>query len=209
MRHTFAVSILGLYLGVASGCGAGRPSKYYQLTIPGNAPSITETRPYPVTLLLGPITSSELYRGDRIVYSSDGHAIGTYEYQRWVDLPTQMIQDVLSRKLRTSGRYRAVHPWSSNARGDYRLRGKLYDFKEVSGATLLGRFTIELELRDTKTGATVWTHFYTYDEPASGKEVSAVVEALDRNVQRGASEFMASLDQYFSTHLPANTAPSQ
>jgi len=209
MRHTFAVSILALYLGVASGCGAGRPSKYYQLTIPGNAPSITETRPYPVTLLLGPITSSELYRGDRIVYSSDGHAIGTYEYQRWVDLPTQMIQDVLSRKLRTSGRYRAVHPWSSNARGDYRLRGKLYDFKEVSGATVVGRVTIELELRDTKTGATVWTHFYTHDEPVSGKEVPAVVEALDQNVLRAASEFMAGLDQYFSTHLPANTTASQ
>lgn len=209
MRHTFAVSILALYLGVASGCGAGRPSKYYQLTIPGNAPSITETRPYPVTLLLGPITSSELYRGDRIVYSSDGHAIGTYEYQRWVDLPTQMIQDVLSRKLRTSGRYRAVHPWSSNARGDYRLRGKLYDFKEVSGATVVGRVTIELELRDTKTGATVWTHFYTHDEPVSGKEVPAVVEALDQNVLRAASEFMAGLDRYFSTHLPANTTASQ
>ena len=209
MRHTFAVSILALYLGVASGCGAGRPSKYYQLTIPGNASSIAETHPYPVTLLLGPITSSELYRGDRIVYSSDGRAIGTYEYQRWVDPPTQMIQDVLSRKLRTSGRYRAVYPWSSNARGDYRLRGKLYDFKEVSGATLVGRVTIELELRDSKTGATVWTHFYTYDEPVSGKEVPAVVEALDRNVLRGTSEFMASLDQYFSTHLPANTTASQ
>jgi len=209
MRHTIAVSILALYLGVASGCGASRPSKYYQLTIPGNASSITETRPYPVTLLLGPITSSGLYRGDRIVYTSDGHGIGTYEYQRWVDPPTEMIQDVLSRELRTSGRYRSVSSWSSNARGDYRLRGKLYDFKEVSGATLVCRVTIELELRDTKTGATVWTHFYTHDEPVSGKEVPAVVEALDRNVLRGASEFMASLDQYFSTHLPPNTTASQ
>jgi len=209
MRHTFAVSILALYLGVASGCGAGRPSKYYQLTIPGNVSSIAESHPYPVTLLLGPITSSDLYRGDRIVYSSEGHAIGTYEYQRWVDPPAQMIQDVLSRKLRTSGRYRGVHSWSSNARGDYRLRGKLYDFKEVSGATLVGRVTIELELRDSKTGATVWTHFYTHDEPVSGKEVPAVVEALDRNVLLGVSEIMASLDQYFSTHLPTNATASQ
>ena len=73
----------------------------------------------------------------------------------------------------------------------------------------MGRVTIEMELRDSKTGATVWTHFYTHDEPVGGKEVPAVVEALDRNVLRGTSEFMAGLDQYFSTHLPANTTASQ
>lgn len=208
MRHLFAVSILALYLGVASGCGASRPSKYFQLTIPDNSSTKVDPHPYPVTLLLGPITSPDLYRGDRIVYSSDGHGMGTYEYQRWVGPPTEMIQDVLSRELRTSGRYRAVYAWSSNARGDYRLRGKLYDFKEVSGSTLVGRVTMELELRDAKTGVTLWTHYYTHDEPVNGKEVSAVVEALDRNVQQGMNEFMASLDQYFSTHLPTPTTTS-
>ena len=209
MKHKITVLIFALVLGVASGCGAGRPSKYYQLSIPGNTSPLADPHPYPVTLLLGPITSSDLYRGDRIVFSSSGQGMGTYEYQRWVGPPTELIQDVLSRELRRSGRYRAVYSWSSNARGDYRLRGKLYDFKEVSGATLVGRVTIELELRDTKTGSTVWTHFYTHDEPVSGKDVPAVVEALDRNVLRGVSEFMVSLDQYFSRHLPANTRGSQ
>ena len=209
MKHKIAVSTFALYLAVASGCGGGRPSKYYQLTIPGNTSSIADLNPFPVTLLLGPITSSDLYRGDRIVYSSGGHGMGTYEYERWVGPPTEMIQDVLSRELRSSGRYRAVFSWSSNTRGDYRLRGKLYDFKEISGGTLVGRVTIELELRDNKTGSTVWTHFYTDDEPVNGKDVPAVVEALDRNVLRGVSEFMVSLDQYFSAHLPTSTPASQ
>ena len=209
MKFRITVSIFALVLGVHSGCGASRPSKYYQLTIPGNTPPIADPHPYPVTLLLGPVTASDFYRGDRIAYSSGGKGMGTYEYQRWVAPPTEMIQDVLSRELRTSGRYRAVYSWSSNARGDYRLRGKLYDFKEVSGSTLVSRVTIELELRDMKTGSTVWTHFYTHDEPVSGKDVPAVVEALDRNVLQGVNEFMVSLDQYFSPHYPANTKSSQ
>ena len=209
MKHRIAISILGVYLGFTCGCGAGKPSKYYQLTIPGNPTPVADSHPYPVTLLLGPITSSDLYRGDRIVYSSDGHGMGTYEYQRWVGPPTEMIQDVLGRELRSSGRYRAVHSWSSNARGDYRLRGKLYDFKEVSDSTIVGRVTMELELRDNKTGSTVWTHFYTHDEPVNGKEVPAVVDALDRNVLRGVNEFMVSLDQYFSTHPPTTATASQ
>ena len=143
MRHPFTVSVLALYLCLSCGCGAGRPSKYYQLTIPGNTSPTADPHPFPVTLLLGPITSSDLYRGDRIVYSSSGRGMGTYEYQRWVGPPTELIQDVLSRELRRSGRYQAVLAWSSNARGDYRLRGKLYDFKEVSDGTIMSRVTIE------------------------------------------------------------------
>ena len=38
--------------------------------------------------------------------------------------------------------------------------------------------------RDVKTGATVWNHYYTHDEPVSGKDVPAIVVALDMNVER-------------------------
>jgi ABC-type uncharacterized transport system auxiliary subunit len=66
---------------------------------------------------------------------------------------------------------------------------------------------MELELREIKTGGVVWTHFYTHDEPASGKDVGAVVAALNKNVQQGMAEFRASLDQYFAEHPPAQPAP--
>src|SRR4029077_9451714 len=99
------------------------------------------------------------------------------------------------------------YPWGSNVRGDYILRGHLYDFREISASTLVGRVSLELELRDARTGATVWTHFYTHDEPVARKDISAVVAALDHDVQQGVAEFRASLDQYFSTH-PGPNAPS-
>jgi len=76
----------------------------------------------------------------------------------------------------------------------------LYDFKEVSGASLSTRVTMDLELRETKTGSTVWTHYYTHDEPAEGKDIAAVVAALDRNAQRGVSEVKSGLTEYFSAH---------
>jgi ABC-type uncharacterized transport system auxiliary subunit len=75
----------------------------------------------------------------------------------------------------------------------------LYDFKEISGSSLMARLTIDLELRETKTASTVWTHYYSHDEPVSGKDISAVVAALDRNAQRGMGEIKSGLDQYFST----------
>jgi ABC-type uncharacterized transport system auxiliary subunit len=200
------VGALALCAGMAVGCGAARPSKYYQLTVPGDAASAADPNPYPLTLLLGALTSSHLYREDHIVYSSAGQNMGTYEYQRWAEPPTEMIDEVLYRELRASGRYRTVNSLRSNARGDYLLHGRLYDFKEVSGNPLVARVAFELELRDTKTGATVWSHYYAHDEPVSGKDVAAVVAALDRNVQSGISEMRASLDQYFAAHPVAPAA---
>jgi len=97
-------------------------------------------------------------------------------------------------------RYRAVHYRRSNMQGDFAIRGRLYDFKEVDAGTTSARVTLELEMRDLKSGGTVWTHYYTHDEPASGKDVPAIVAALDSNVQRCVKEVVASLDQYFTAH---------
>jgi ABC-type uncharacterized transport system auxiliary subunit len=189
-----------LSAALVAGCGAARPNAYYQLTVPGDRNAAPDRSPYAITLLLGPLRASHLYREDHIVYSSSGEHMGTYQYQRWAEPPTEMLDDIMLRELRASGRYRAVDALRSNARGDFILYGHLYDFKEISGAPLMARLTFDLELRETKTGATVWTHFYTHDEPVEGKDISAVVAALDRDAQRGVGELMSGLDQFFSAH---------
>ena len=181
-----------------TGCGAARPSKYYELTIPGNSAAAVGKSPYPVTLLLGPLRASHLYREDSIVYSSSAEAMGTYRYQKWAEPPNEMLVEMLLRDLRASGKYRAVEVLRSNSRGDYVLHGRLYDFKEISGSPILARVTADLELRESKSGATVWTHYYSHDEPVSGKDVAAVVAALDRNALRGMAEVESSLEQFFA-----------
>lgn len=185
-------------------CGATRPSKYYQLTIPGDASAgqAADPAPAPVTLLVGNLFAADLYREDRIVYSTAGEQMGTYEYERWAEPPAEMIQEVLLRELRSSGRYRAVFVHRSDTNGDFLLRGRLYDFKEVSENGMVARLKVDFEMRDLKNGATVWTHYYQHDEPVSGKNVPAVVAALDKNVQRAVKEVLEGLDQYFASHPP-------
>jgi len=149
-----------LMVGLLGGCGATRPSKYYQLTVPSDPGAVEKTDAVPVTLLLGALMTSHLYREDRIVYGNEGEQMGTYEYQRWAEPPAEMIQEVLLRQLRASGRYRAVHYRRSNMQGDFAIRGHLYDFKEVTGEQMAARVTLELEMRDLKNGATAvsYTH---------------------------------------------------
>jgi ABC-type uncharacterized transport system auxiliary subunit len=203
MTAKITLALLALAVGLAAGCGATRPSKYYQLTVPGDLAPAPNPNPVPITLLIGRLTGPALYRADQIVYSSGGESMGIYEYQRWSEPPTEMIAEVMLRQFRASGHYRGVYTLRSDIHGDFLLHGRLYDFKEVSVATLVGRLTMELELRNIKTGTSVWTHFYTHDEPVSGKEVGAVVAALDKNVQQAVAEFRSSLDQYFAEHPPA------
>jgi len=203
VKSVLAFGVFAALLGMGSGCGAARPSKYYQLTPPSPSSVAPAQDQLPLSLLLGPIYTSHLYREDRIVFSSEHEQMGTYETERWSEPPMEMFRDVLLRKLRGSGRYREVNTVRTGGRGDFVLRGRLYDFKEVTGKSFAARLSFELEMHDTKTNGTVWTHVYNYDEPVSGKDVSSVVAALDRNVQRATNEVASSLDQYFAAHPPA------
>jgi len=54
----------------AAGCGAARPAKYYQLTVPADMSAASSANSIPVTLQLGLLTGSHLYREDRIVYGT-------------------------------------------------------------------------------------------------------------------------------------------
>jgi len=206
MKRKSIFPVLLLSLGILSGCGATRPSKYYQLTPPSDKIAGPDPAPFPVTLLVGRITTSLLYRDDHIVYTSNGEAMGTYEYQRWAEPPSEMISDVLLRKLQDSDRYEHVYTLRSDTHGDYVLRGRLYDLREIDGKEPAARVAFEFELRDSKTGTTVWSRSYSHDEPVSGKNVTAVVAAMDRNVQTGLSEVMGGLEQYFSAHSQTTAA---
>jgi ABC-type uncharacterized transport system auxiliary subunit len=201
------LGLLVIAVSVATGCGAARPSKYYQLTVPANSTVSGDSNALPITLLIGRITAPALYREDQIVYSSGGESMGTYEYQKWSEPPTEMIAEIMLRQFRSSGRYHGVYTLRSDIRGDFLLHGHLYDFKEVEGSPVVGRVTMELELRDIKSGVVVWTHFYTHDEPAGSKDTGAVVAALNKNIQQGIAEFRSSLDQHFAEHPPAQPAP--
>ena len=101
------------------------------------------------------------------------------------------------------GRYENVLSLHSGVSGDYVLRGHLYDLREIDGKALVARVTFEFDMRDVKTGNPVWSRYYSHDEPVSRRDVSAVVEAMDRNVQRGLNEVTDDLDRYFLTILRA------
>jgi len=209
MKNTLAtIASLFAVIALVAGCGSTRASHYYQLGALKENPRPEAAEPqYPVTLLVTPFRSSHLYREDRIVFGSASEQMGLYQYERWTEPPSEMLHEILVRRLRASGRYKEVYSLRSSSRGELILRGYLYDMKEmVTSAGLVGRVTFEAELTDSKSRNTLWTHSYTHDEPVASKDVAALVAALNRNVQAGVADLTTSLEQYFAAHPPASAA---
>jgi ABC-type uncharacterized transport system auxiliary subunit len=190
---------------ICCGCGAPRAVKYYALD-PEPAPPAASGTQFPVTILIARVTSSHLYRDDRLVYESDPLQLGTYEYQRWAASPVDMLQDLLISSLRATGQYRSVSAIGSNVRGDYILRAHLNALDELDKPQLSAHFSVELELDESRAGATLWTQSYTHDEPVSGKQVPDVVESLDKDVREGIQQLTRNLGQYFAAHPPQPSA---
>jgi ABC-type uncharacterized transport system auxiliary subunit len=205
LKHRAPEVALVIFLtGFLAACGASRPYKYYMLDVPAPAPA-AQAPAYPITLLVGRVSTPLLYHDNRLVYGSGNVQLGTYEYNRWAEMPADMLQDNLVSALRAAGQYGSVAKTSSNARGDYILRSQLFSLYGVDRPSMVARFSMEVELFDSKSASVVWTNRYSHDEPIQGKSVSDVVEAMDRNVQAGMSQFTAGLAQYFVAHPPEPT----
>jgi ABC-type uncharacterized transport system auxiliary subunit len=207
MRRLQLAALALAFAAAVSGCGSARPVKYYILdtgTMP--SPSSSATAPIPVTILVSRVMTSHLYRDDRLVYGAGNFQLGTYTDQRWAQTPADMVQDALVNSLRSTGQYRSVLRIGSGIRGDYVVRSTLYALYEEDQPSFVARFSMRVELFDPKSSSTVWIGNYAHDEPVSGKNVPAVVEAMDKNVRAGMQQFTSGIGQYLAEHPPQPAA---
>jgi ABC-type uncharacterized transport system auxiliary subunit len=202
-RLTSIILILLLAL-ILSGCGASRPIKYYSVPLPA-APTLS-TNTYSVSLLVASIGGPDMYKDTPIAYRVGANEIGVYHYSRWEEPPVEILKSKLILLLRSSGHYQSVSGLGSTPEGQYVIRGRLYDFEEVDGEGIAGLVSMEFELCERKSGKIVWTHFYSQKEQVDGKAISAVVTAINLDLDRGLSEVAAGLDQYFAENLAKQEA---
>jgi ABC-type uncharacterized transport system auxiliary subunit len=175
-----------------SGCVGGRPIHYYTI----NRPAATDpvSRPDGPILLVGRVTTPEALQDGRIRYRTGSNEVGVYEYHRWTDRPAAMVQDSLLHSLRTSGKFLRVLEASSNALGDYLVRGRLNKFAEIEDPGIQTRVSLRLEMEDRKTGAVVWEHDYNRNEPVDGKTMKEVVHSMERNLQQVIADAASAIE---------------
>jgi ABC-type uncharacterized transport system auxiliary subunit len=197
MSLTAAVSIASVLL--MSGCTPHRV-QYYQLSANVKPAAPAETGPI---LLVGRIATPQALQDGRIRYHAGSNEVGAYEYHRWTDPPGMLVRESLIHVLRASGKFKSVQEAGSTAEGDYTLRGKLLEFSELDGNGgngIVTRVSLDLELREVRTGRQVWDQVLTHDDPVQAKTVSDVVQSLDRNLQVVLGDAASAIGSYVTTH---------
>ena len=193
IRTSLVVALLLL----ASACAPHR-IQYYQISTSVRPPAPAETGP---VLLVGRIATPLALQDGRIRYLAGPNEVGAYEFHRWTDPPGIMVKDSLIHVLRASGKFKSVQEASSSADGDYNLRGKLLEFSEVDVSGIATRVSLDLELREVKTGRLVWNETLTHDDPVQAKsKVADVVQSLDRNLQTVLGNAASDISTYVAAH---------
>ena len=190
------IGLIALLCIVAAACVGGRPIHYYAINPP--AASAAAPKPDGPALLIGRIATPEALQDGRIRYRSGSNEVGAYEYHRWTERPATIVQDLLLRTLRASGKYRQVQEASTAAAGDYVVLGKLYELDEIDNPGIRTRVSLRLELLDRKTGVVVWNRHYDRDEPVEGKTIHEVVLSLERNLQQVITAAASGIDAFLS-----------
>ena len=191
--------LFSLFALILSGCGSPKPIRYY--TIQSSTAPALSTSTSTVSLLVADINGPAIFQDSPVAYRIGINEVGTYQYSRWVEPPVEMVHDHLIHLLRNSGAYQSVDSLGSASGGQFVVRGRLYDFEEVDGgSSITGLVSMDFQLYDRKSGKVVWSHVYSQSEPVQGKEISAIVTALDVNLERGLKEVAAGLEQYFATN---------
>jgi ABC-type uncharacterized transport system auxiliary subunit len=184
---------------LTSGCTPHRV-QYYQLSANVKPAAPVETGPI---MLVGRIATPQALQDGRIRYHAGSNEVGAYEYHRWTDPPGMLVRESLIHVLRASGKFKSVQEAGSTAEGDYTVRGKLLELSELDGNGgngIVTRVSLDLELREVRTGRQVWSQVLTHDDPVQAKTVSDVVQSLDRNLQVVLGDAASAIGTYVTTH---------
>jgi ABC-type uncharacterized transport system auxiliary subunit len=178
----------------------GRPIHYYTINPPG-AP-VAAPQPNGPVLVIGRISTPEALQDGRIRYRAGNNEAGAYEYHRWTERPSAMVQDLLLQTLRASGKYSRVLESSSSTEGDYLVRGRLREFAEIDDTPgIQTRVSLRLELVDRQAGGVIWDRDYNRDAPVDGKTMNAVVLSMEHNLQQVIDEAASAIEGAATRHV--------
>jgi ABC-type uncharacterized transport system auxiliary subunit len=159
------------------------PSHFYRLQLPaerGMQPVACE-RQQRASLIVQDMQVAGAYDDARMVYRESEYQLQRYDYHEWAAPPGELVSDALRDGYDASGWFERVER-GYDASADAGLYGRVIPLEEVDlGATRwVGHLRLELELRDVKTNARLWSHEYDVTQPMEQRSPGGLAAAASR-----------------------------
>lgn len=125
-------------------------------------------------------TAPSMMDSTRITVSPIPGELQVYKGAAWARTPTEMLESGVLRALEDSGKIPAVARQGSGIGADYRLVMDLRHFEaEYTGAAVpSGVIEVNVKLLHSYDQTIVGSHTFLHSQPATGVDVSLVVDAL-------------------------------
>ena len=200
MKSLVKMSVYALTLLIASCGGGARRPHYYALEIPP-APDRTLSGPrFPGTVAVCRFETPSYLRQGRIVYRETPEEVGFYDYHRWAAEPADVVTTAMIDALRSSRLFSFVKRYDGRNQQDYLLVGRIERLEEIDyGGPVRVKAQITAELVNLRTGSTEWTGDAPTTLNVDSRNISSVVNAMNRAIQDNVAQLLASLNERLNT----------
>ncbi len=167
---------------------------YYTMDIPHTSPGTDPVIARHITIQR--FQSESVLRDDRILYRVSPNEIGFYEYHRWTNPPADLVTDYFTHRLKDSGTYSGVSVYKNGSKSDFILQGRVHHFEEVDkGKEVFASVSLELELLDSKTRASIWRGEADCSHPLASRDMAGVTQGIYGCLTETASNLLNSMQR--------------
>ena len=187
MKLKILVSLFVLFMG---GCaGKQVPMEIYTLHAPSH--SMRSVKYRSKTLKLAYPRSIVNKAGYRMYYSYADSDQGSYQNSQWANAVGRLLQGVLMDTISQSRMFRAVLPYTSSLRENYRLESSIFDFSHhVRGRYSYAVVSIQFTLISVDTGRLLKSRRFSYREPTHTTNAKGYAEATNQIIKRLSSDLL-------------------
>jgi len=207
LGRLFRVGMLGAILATVS-CGSLPKTNYYALRM-APPPSAQDSKSAAV-LGIERLGAPEVLRDDRVVYYESPTQLNYYQYHRWSSDPATMVRESISRRLRQTAAFSDVRLLPAPDPVDYLIRGRLLNFEETDfDGAVKGHVALELSLVRIRDRKTLWSAGREVSIAAQGKDVPAVIAALNTASDQVLNELLPVVEAQVKQDLQQGAKTSQ
>jgi uncharacterized lipoprotein YmbA len=190
--------LLVLIAGLLSACGSAPPRFYYAMVAEKTRQASGQTlcsRP----LVLAAVEAVAPYDSQKIVYRSEVYDVSFYNYRMWAAEPEQMLEELLTRKLRDSNFFPGVETYihsSSDHLALYTRINALEEVDEEEGEKWNARLALSFVLKEPADDEVIWRYEFDRTERVLERTPRELVKTLSRIYFAETEKMAARLRQF-------------